>query len=88
MGGGGGGVGCALGPLAGVFAQGWDYLAFFFAGFSVPKNPVGCGCHTRAPKPISVSCVSRGAEARMIFSLLVSRSRKTQGRAYERPGQN
>ena len=25
---------------------------------------VGCGCHTRAPKPISVSCVCRGAEAR------------------------
>ena len=24
----------------------------------------GCGCHTRAPKPISVSCVCRGAEAR------------------------
>ena len=26
---------------------------------------LGCGCHTRAPKPISVSCVCRGAEARM-----------------------
>ena len=25
---------------------------------------LGCGCHTRAPKPISVSCVRRGAEAR------------------------
>ena len=25
---------------------------------------LGCGCHTRAPKPISVSCVCRGAEAR------------------------
>ena len=25
---------------------------------------VGCGCHTRAPKPISVSCVCRGADAR------------------------
>ena len=25
---------------------------------------VGCGCHSRAPKPISVSCVCRGAEAR------------------------
>ena len=24
---------------------------------------LGCGCHTRAPKPISVSCVCRGAEA-------------------------
>ena len=48
---GGGRVGCALGPLTGVIAQGWDYLA-------------------------------------LIFSLLVSRSRKTQGRAYERPGQN
>ena len=50
---GGGRVGCALGPLTGVIAQGWDYLALF-------------------------------------FSLLVSRSRKTQGRAYERPdpGQN
>ena len=48
---GGGRVGCALGPLTGVIARGWDYLAF-------------------------------------VFSLLVSRSRKTQGRAYERPGQN
>ena len=48
---GGGRVGCALGPLTGVIAQGWDYLA-------------------------------------LIFSLLVSRSQKTQGRAYERPGQN
>ena len=28
---------------------------------------LGCGCHTRAPKPISVSCVCRGAEARTIF---------------------
>ena len=27
-------------------------------------DKLGCGCHTRAPKPISVSCVSRGAEAR------------------------
>ena len=26
---------------------------------------LGCGCHTRAPKPISVSCVCRGAEARI-----------------------
>ena len=26
---------------------------------------VGCGCHTRAPKPISVSCACRGAEARI-----------------------
>ena len=26
----------------------------------------GCGCHTRAPKPISVSCVCRGAEARTV----------------------
>ena len=25
---------------------------------------LGCGCHPRAPKPISVSCVCRGAEAR------------------------
>ena len=25
---------------------------------------LGCGCHTRAPKPISVSCVCRGAKAR------------------------
>ena len=31
---------------------------------------LGCGCHTRAPKPISVSCVCRGAEARtcVLFS--------------------
>ena len=29
---------------------------------------LGCGCHTRAPKPISVSCVCRGAEARRIDS--------------------
>ena len=28
---------------------------------------LGCGCHTRAPKPISVSCVCRGAEARRLF---------------------
>ena len=28
---------------------------------------LGCGCHTRAPKPISVSCVCRGAEARTKF---------------------
>ena len=26
-----------------------------------------CGCHPRAPKPISVSCVCRGAEARITF---------------------
>ena len=26
---------------------------------------LGCGCHTRAPKPISVSCVCWGAEARI-----------------------
>ena len=25
---------------------------------------LGCGCHTRAPRPISVSCVCMGAEAR------------------------
>ena len=25
---------------------------------------LGCGCHTRALKPISVSCVCRGAEAK------------------------
>ena len=31
---------------------------------------LGCGCHTRAPKPISVSCVCRGAEARISSSLL------------------
>ena len=47
--GGGGRVGCALGPLTGVFAQGWDYLA-------------------------------------LIFSLLVSRSRKTQSVAAVTPG--
>ena len=28
---------------------------------------LGCGCHTRAPKPISVSCVCRGAEARNLL---------------------
>ena len=32
---------------------------------------LGCGCHTRAPKPISVSCVCRGAEART--ALLISK---------------
>ena len=31
-----------------------------------------CGCHTRAPKPISVSCVCRGAEARTAYSVRVS----------------
>ena len=36
---GGGRVGCALVPLTGVIALGWDYLALFVAGFSVPKNP-------------------------------------------------
>ena len=30
----------------------------------------GCGCHTRAPKPISVSCVCRGAVARTAVSWL------------------
>ena len=30
---------------------------------------LGCGCHTRAPKPISVSCVCRGAEARTVVTL-------------------
>ena len=29
---------------------------------------LGCGCHTRAPNPISVSCVCRGAEARIPVS--------------------
>ena len=31
---------------------------------------LGCGCHTRAPKPSSVSCVCRGAEARYTGILL------------------
>ena len=29
---------------------------------------LGCGCHTRAPKPISVSCVCRGEESRIFIS--------------------
>ena len=47
----------------------------------------GCGCHTRAPKPISVSCVCRGAEARSSlpasvagFSYLSSSKVKNKGR--------
>ena len=28
---------------------------------------LGCGCHTKAPKPICVSCVCRGAEARTVI---------------------
>ena len=28
---------------------------------------LGCGCHSRAPKPISVSCVCRGAEERTVL---------------------
>ena len=32
---------------------------------------VACGCHTRAPKPISVSCVCRGAEVRRSLALFV-----------------
>ena len=30
---------------------------------------LGCGCHTRAPKPISVSCVYRSAEVRNKYFL-------------------
>ena len=36
---------------------------------------LGCGCHTRAPKPISVSCVCRGAEAEY-FSIKVQNTSK------------
>ena len=30
---------------------------------------LGCGCHTRAPKPMSVTCVCRGAEARTVTAV-------------------
>ena len=49
---GGGRVGCALGPLTGVIARGWDYLALVFSllhGFSVPKDP-GSSVRTSRPK--------------------------------------
>ena len=57
---GGGRVGCALGPLTGVIARGWDYLAFvfFFAGFSVPKDP-GSSVRTSGPKLVEVELLTR-----------------------------
>ena len=33
------------------------------------NEKLGCGCHTRAPKPISVSRVCRGAEAKTLICL-------------------
>ena len=41
---------------------------------------LGCGCHTRAPKPISVSRVCRGAEARILwyYILRIFAIRKSQ----------
>ena len=41
---------------------------------------VGCGCHTRATKPVSVSCVCRGAEATCFFYL---HSKMTQHRLFK-----
>ena len=50
-------------------SRSFDWRAASYPPDQAPTNAhhafqVGCGCHTRAPKPISVSCVCRGAEAR------------------------
>ena len=49
-----------------VFVPRTYTILFFFATRQLLSDieKLGCGCHTRAPKPISVSCVCRGAEAR------------------------
>ena len=50
-------------------SRSFDWRAASYPLDQAPTNAyhafqVGCGCHTRAPKPISVSFVCRGAEAR------------------------
>ena len=50
-------------------SRSFDWRAASYPLDQAPTNAhhafqVGCDCHTRAPKPISVSCVCRGAEAR------------------------
>ena len=47
-------------------------------GSSRRQQPVGCGCHTRAPKPISVSCVCRVQRRELEYcSYRVNRSNAT-----------
>ena len=56
---------------------------FFFATRQLLSDTekLRCGCHTRAPKPTSVSCVCRGAEARISFLYLIDPCQQTLGNA-------